>query len=205
MPDYQLGKIYLITSETNKLLYVGSTAQKYISNRITGHIKEYKKGSNCCSYKLLECDDYEYKLLKDFPCSNVQQLKREEGFWILHYKNQPDYECVNKLIAGRTNKEWYEANRDKIAEQKKEYDKKYREDIKDKIREQRKQYRENNKDKIKERQKEWYDANRDKKLARDREYYENNKDKKKEYQKEYRENNKDKIREKRKERREKNK
>tara|TARA_R110000823_G_C15757531_1_gene482613 strand:+ start:103 stop:780 length:678 start_codon:yes stop_codon:yes gene_type:complete len=212
MPDYQLGKIYLITSETNKLLYVGSTAQKYISNRITGHIRNYKNGSKkCCSYKLLECDDYNYKLLKEFPCSNVQQLKREEGFWILHYKNQTDYECVNKHIAGRTQKEYTEANRDKIKERRKIYYqenldkvkeyyqnnkdkiKEYKEENRDKIAEYHKKRRENNKDKLKEQSKIYYENNKDKK----KEYQEKNRDKikerKKEYNKIYRENNRDKI------------
>tara|TARA_R110000822_G_C15124154_1_gene474355 strand:+ start:95 stop:739 length:645 start_codon:yes stop_codon:yes gene_type:complete len=192
MPDYQLGKIYLITSETNKLLYIGSTAQKYISTRIQGHIRDHKYGSNyCCSYKLLECDDYEYKLLKDFPCSNVEQLRREEGFWILHYKNQSDYECVNKYIAGRTYKEWCETNRDKL----KEYQKEWYQKNKDKVLEEMKQYNEQNKDKKKEYDKIYSENNRDKIKEYQKEYNEQNKNKRKEYLK----NNKDKIREKKKE------
>jgi len=191
MPDYQLGKIYLITSETNKLLYVGSTCQKYISTRITGHIKDYKYGGKyCCSHKVLECDDYNYKLLKEFPCSNVQQLRREEGFWILHYKNQTDYECVNQVVAGRTWKEWRDDNIDKIAEKKKEY---YNNN-KDKIKEQVKEYQENNRDKVLEQKKEHYKNNKDKILEQRKEHYKNNRDKileqKKEYDKKRRENNK---------------
>ena len=179
MPDYQLGKLYIITSEQHKLLYVGSTAQKYISTRITGHIADYKNGSKkCCSYKVLDCDDYNYKLLKDFPCSNKQQLKREEGFWILHYKEQPDYECVNKNIAGRTPKEWEEANKDK---RKEWYD-----NNRDKKKEYDKIYKKNNKDKAKEQNKEWYQKNQDKRKEQMKEYYENNKDKIKERMREYR-------------------
>tara|TARA_R110000823_G_scaffold299733_1_gene420463 strand:- start:38 stop:724 length:687 start_codon:yes stop_codon:yes gene_type:complete len=186
MPDYQLGKIYLITSETNKLLYIGSTCQKYLSTRIQGHVSDYKNDSKkkCCSYKLLECDDYNYKLLKDFPCSNIQQLRREEGVWILHYKEQTDYECVNKNIAGRTLKEYYQKNRDKIKEY---YEanldkfKAYREANLDKA----KAYREANRDKAKA----YREANRDKA----KEYQEKNREKKKEYDKKRRENNKDKI------------
>ena len=167
MPNYKLGKLYIITSEQHKLIYIGSTAQKYISTRITGHIAGYKNGSKKCkSYKLLECDDYEYKLLKDFPCSNKQQLKREEGFWILHYKEQTDYECVNKNIAGRTKKEWCDNNKDKAKENyKKWYD--------------------NNKDKAKEHYKKWYDNNKDKAKEHSKKYYQNNKDKIKARQKEY--------------------
>ena len=198
MPDYRLGKLYIITSETNKLIYIGSTSQKYISTRISGHIKDYKNGKRKCkSYKLIECDDYNYKLLKDFPCSNKQQLKREEGFWILHYKEQPDYECVNKNIAGRTYKEWCDDNRDKIKERKKEW----RENNRDKTKEHYKKWYDNNKDKAKEHYKKWYDNNKDKAKEQSKKYYQNNKDKVKEWHrknrdkikaqmKEYRENKK---------------
>ena len=186
MPDYKFGKLYIITSEKHKLLYVGSTAQKYISTRIQGHIGQHKHGiKKCKSIKLLECDDYEYKLLKDFPCSNIQQLKREEGSWILHYKKQPDYECVNKNIAGRTRKEYCEANRDRIREQQKEYC----ENNRDKILEDKKEWYNGNKDK----RKEYLKKNKDKIREKKKEYYEKNQDKIKEQKKEYYENNKDKI------------
>jgi hypothetical protein len=152
MVNYQLGKIYIITSETNKLLYVGSTAQLYISTRLQGHIKDFKQGRiSCCSFKLMDCEDYNIKLLKEFPCCNKKQLEREEGFWILHYKEQTDYTCVNKNIAGRTNKEWREANKEYISD--------YLEANKDHISLRGKGYREANKNHIAEYSKIYYIAN----------------------------------------------
>jgi hypothetical protein len=154
MVNYQLGKIYIITSETNKLLYVGSTAQLYISTRLQGHIKDFKQGRiSCCSFKLMDCEDYNIKLLKEFPCCNKKQLEREEGFWILHYKEQTDYTCVNKNIAGRTNKEWREANKEYISE--------YREANKAHTSLRGKEYYQANKEQISEKSKEHYQANKE--------------------------------------------
>ena len=167
MVNYQLGKIYIITSETNKLLYVGSTAQKYLSSRLQEHIREFKEGRSWySSFKLMDCEDYNIKLLKEYPCCNKKQLDREEGYWTLYYKEQTDYTCVNKNIAGRTIKEWVEANKDYIADYKKEW-------------------REANKEYIALKSKEHYEANKDKYAKSGKEYREANKEHISEYHKIY--------------------
>ena len=43
MPDYQQGKIYKIVCNTTGLLYIGSTTQKFLSSRLSGHMRNYKK------------------------------------------------------------------------------------------------------------------------------------------------------------------
>ena len=80
----------------------------------------------------------------------MQELKKRKGE---HIKNN---ECVNKLVAGRTPKEYYEDNKDKI----KEHEKEYREQNKNKLKEKKKkEYQEANKDKIKEYKKEYRKQN----------------------------------------------
>ena len=160
---YSNGKIYSIRSYQTDMIYIGSTCQE-LCNRLSQHRTNYKnyllkKSRYISSFKLLEYDDYYIELIEEYPCDNKRQLNRREGDIIRQTEN-----CINKCIAGRTNKEYKTDNKDKI----KEFQKEYRENNKDKI----KEYRENNKDKIKE-------------------YRENNKDKIKEFQKEYRENNKE--------------
>ena len=150
MPDYQLGKIYKLTSPSNNLVYYGSTAQKHLSTRIAGHIREYKfylnnKGDYVYSFKVLECEDYKYELIEYYPCNNVYQLKTRERWYI------QNNECVNKVIPNRTRAEYYQDNREHILERKQNY---YQENI-DKI----KEYREANIDKIKQRENEYYKNN----------------------------------------------
>ena len=83
------------------------------------------------------------------------ELTSREGEIIRQYKSE--CECVNMCIAGRTDKEYYQDNKEKIKQYReenkeylKEYMKEYILDNKDKIQEYTKEYREDNKDKIKQ-------------------------------------------------------
>jgi len=209
MVNYQNGKIYLIVSKSNKLLYVGSTAQQYISTRIQKHLNTKQLGKQTCSScKVLDCDDYYYTLLKDYPCNNKQQLVKEEGYWIIHYKEHSEgYTCVNDRIAGRTWKEWYEANREHLSAKQKEYreankeqiaerNKDYYEKNKDELSAKNKEYRDNHKEQITEKAKEYYEVNKEQILAQKKENYEANKEQILAQKKEHYEANKSKYQEK---------
>jgi len=194
MPDYTKGKIYSVRSHKTDLIYIGSTIQP-LSVRIGTHRTDYnnylKNGKyNCKSIEIFKLDPNPYiELIINYSCNSKDELRKEEGKWIRKMK------CVNKNIAGRTKKEYYDDNKERLKEQKKEY---YNNN-KDKIKEYYKEYNEKNKDKIKE----YYNNNKDKIKEYYKEYHkeykEKNKDKIKEYhkeqQKKYREDNKDKIKE----------
>jgi hypothetical protein len=57
--------------------------------------------------------------MKNFPCENKEQLNKREGEIIR------EIGTLNKKIAGRTQKEYIEDNKDKIKEYKKEYQEKH--------------------------------------------------------------------------------
>ena len=161
--DYKNGKIYSIRSYQTDQIYIGSTTQS-LSKRFSKHKSDYKKYIKCnnicyiSSFKILQFEDAYIELLEECPCENKEQLCKREGELIRIY------DCVNKVISGRTRKEYKEQNKDKI-----------------------KEYYDKNKDTILEKQKILYQENKDKK----KEYYNKNKDKIKEYQKIYRAKNKD--------------
>ena len=118
------------------------------------------------------------------------QLNKKEGEYIRALS------CINKNIAGRTQKEYIEDNKDKIKDyyqnNKELINEKAREryeDNKEKVNERRKDYYKKNKELINEKHREYRENNKEKQ----REYYENNKEKISEYGKEYREKNKEKI------------
>lgn len=137
--DYSKGKIYSIRSYKTDLIYIGSTCQP-LSKRLNMHKASYnyylKNGTlKYMSSKIYELDDSPYiELIKNYPCSCLDELRREEG------KHIRSMECVNKKVEGRTKKEWYNDNK----EQRLEYQKEYYENNKEKV----KEYREQNKDKI---------------------------------------------------------
>lgn len=173
-PRYQNGKIYKLVSNITDKIYIGSTCVS-LAKRLYGHKKkfeQFKNGTrdNCSSSKeLFEIDpNIKIILIEDFPCRSKNELERRERF---HIETNV---CVNKTIPTRTNKEYYEQNRDKISEKRKEY-------------------REQNKDKISEKDREKYEQNKDEVLARNREYYQQHKGEVLAHIKEYQKANRDKI------------
>ena len=152
MVNYQLGKIYSIRTHLNlDEFYIGSTAQQYLSQRYAEHIIKYKKGYLEERSKYLfdkyGIDNCYIELLESYSCNSKDELRQREGF---HQRQYIGKGLVNKRIEGMTqkeyNKQYYETNKEKIAEYKKEYSEKNKE----KILEKHKEYYEKNKEKINE-------------------------------------------------------
>ena len=113
MPDYSLGKIYCIRSYQTDKIYIGSTCQKYLSTRFQYH----KLITNTTNSKtIIDYGDAYIELLENFPCASKQELHKREGELIRIHKNN----CVNRCIAGRTNKQYREDNKEAINEHKKQ-------------------------------------------------------------------------------------
>ena len=172
MPNYLNGKLYTIRSHQTDKVYVGSTTQT-LSVRMAGHRKDFKrynKGlySYVSSFELLKYDDAYIELIELYPCNSKVELDRGEG---IHIRQM---DCVNKYIAGRTSAEYYQDNKEKIAERNKQY----YQDNKEQFKEYNDEYRQNNKEQLNE-----YHV----------EYRQNNKEYFKEYFKEYRQKNREKI------------
>ena len=113
---YKNGKIYkIINPGMSGLVYYGSTAET-LKKRMSKH-----KGKHnlCCSKVLFEYGTAEIVLIENYPCNSRKELNRREGEY------QLGNECINHNIAGRTkeecNKIHYQANKEKISEQKKIY------------------------------------------------------------------------------------
>jgi len=113
MNKYDNGKIYKIVDDTNDNIYIGSTIEKYISRRLQGHKKTYNryiKGNNkggLSSIEIIKNGSYHIELIENFPCKNRMELEKRERYYI------ESLECVNKVIPGRTPKEYHLANKEK--------------------------------------------------------------------------------------------
>jgi len=203
MNKFENGKIYKIVDDSNNNIYIGSTIQKYISTRLSGHRMSYKKyietnKQYMTSFEILKNNNYHMELIELYPCKNSISLRTRERYWI------DQLECVNKQMPVRTDEELKEygreyrvTNKEKIKQTYKEYYIANKESISEKSREYRKTHKEekkkmdklysiNNKEKIKQTQKEYYIANKEKIKQTSKLHYENNKDKNKEREKEIR-------------------
>ena len=157
MPDYSKGKIYTIRCKTDDtLIYVGSTIQplsvRYGAHKVTSNNAKHQ---NNLLYRNINnnWDNWYIELYEENPCENKEQLGKREGEVIRLIGT------LNSRIEGRTKREYYEDNTNKILEQMKqhykankenrlEYQKIYYEIHKDNILEKRKQYYYNKKNNI---------------------------------------------------------
>jgi len=82
MPNYQNGKIYKITNSNDNKVYIGSTV-KNLNDRMANHrhnIKndEKKKSKLYQHIKKVGKDKFKIKLVKNYPCNNLNELKYKE-------------------------------------------------------------------------------------------------------------------------------
>jgi hypothetical protein len=123
MVNYSNGKIYKIESHSGDKIYIGSTTKQYLSQRMDKHRADYKfwkngKGGKIRSFELF--DEYGIEncsiiLLELFPCNTKDELVSRESFYIR------TFDCVNKVIPGRSLSEWRDENKGSINKWHKEY------------------------------------------------------------------------------------
>ena len=159
--DYNNGKIYTIRSHQTEDIYIGSTCSP-LHKRLYFHktnLKSWNKTNKryMTSFEIMKYDDAYIELLEDYPCPSKTHLNRREGRFIRNM------DCVNKFVAGRTKSEYYQDNKEDIAQ--------YYQDHK----EERAQYYQDNKEDISQHKKQYYQDNKEKILEYAREYYMNNK------------------------------
>ena len=123
MNRYEKGKIYEIVDVGYTMTYIGSTCEP-LCNRFAKHKQKYKQYTNNkadCDRRVNRIfDEYgvencKIELIESFPCHTREELLRQEG------KHIRENDCVNKIVSGRTQKEYWDEHREHILQRKKEY------------------------------------------------------------------------------------
>ena len=199
MVNYQQGKIYKIVCNTSGLVYIGSTCQKSLSQRLSEHVSNYKqyliqKKNYISSFELIKHGNYDIILIENSPCNTKDELYMRERFQCVNMVNPIRLKEDNK----KYNKKYYQENqereklrRKKYLEENKEkvkiYHHNYHEKNKEKCNLISKRYREENREKIQLLYKKYCNENKEKEKLRHKKYYDENKDKTKLYTQNYRE------------------
>ena len=144
MPDYQKGKIYKIWSPHSDDIYIGSSTQD-----LAVRMGKHRSDMDCTAKSIINLGEAKIELIELYPCNSKIELNKREGYFIR------SLDCVNICISGRTKKEYYEENKEKVAGQTKIY----RENNKEIISKKMKAYREANKEQLAEKLKVYYAAN----------------------------------------------
>ena len=158
MSKFQNGQIYKIVDVGYNKCYIGSTCEE-LSQRMArhrSHYKSYLKGQHghTKSFDIFNeygIDNCKIEWVENYPCNSKKELEAREG---IHIKNNT---CVNKNVAGRTDKE-------------------YREDNKEAIRQSYNNWKENNKEKYQTYQKQWQNDNKEHLQDYKHNWYENDKE-----------------------------
>ncbi len=151
---YLNGKIYTIRSYLTDDIYIGSTClplHKRLYAHRDGYNRYIKNGKYVSSYDILNFADHYIELLEAFPCNSKAELLKKEGEYIRSMT------CVNRCIAGRSQKEYYTDNKDEILEHCRKY-------------------RATNNKRIVEEKREYYKTNKEIVLLKIREHYKEHKD-----------------------------
>ena len=111
MPNYANGKIYKIVGDTGATYY-GSTVQS-----LKARMRRHRNSKDTSAYRdIISKMDYEMILIENYPCESKKELNEREGWYI---RENP---CVNRQVAGRTQKQWVAENLEHIKmNQKKRY------------------------------------------------------------------------------------
>ena len=141
-------------------IYIGSTANEYLSERMAEHRKSYRSWKKGISKKTMVFDlfdKYDVQnckiiLLESVNVNSKDELKQKEANHIKTNK------CVNKMMPNRTPKQYYQDNKEYLNNR----NKLYQENNKDKLLEYSKQYRDENKEQKKETDKAYREANKEK-------------------------------------------
>lgn len=174
--DYANGKIYCIKSPYTEQVYIGSTVMNKLSQRMANHRSSYQYYLNSgkgytTSFEIIKKGDAYIELIESYPCNNVYELQKKEGFYIKTTLNR-----INKVIAGRTYKEYRIDNYDKI----KERDKHYRDTHPEYIKQKNTNYYKNNIEEEKKRKLQYYHDHKEELTKKNIEYNKKNKERIKE-------------------------
>ncbi len=116
---YKTAKVYKIVDNTNGNIYIGSTC-KSLCKRLAQHRYDYKKylsgeSHYMSSFEVLKNENYNIVLIENVEnCISKEELLKRERFYI------DSLDCVNKVIPGRTHKEYYVVNKEGILQKQKE-------------------------------------------------------------------------------------
>ena len=180
---YQNGKIYKVVDVGYNKTYYGSTIEP-LCKRIgkhRGHYKEHNKGTEgrVSVYDIFDefgVENWKIELVELYPCNSITELKRREGEII------KANDCVNKLIAGRTLKEWVDENRTRLNQKRNERrqanptpflerGRRFYRENREKILEEKKLYHLKNRETRLEKQQEYYYKDQSRILEQKKEYY----------------------------------
>jgi len=180
-PNYSDSKIYkLVNHVTGEILYIGSTTQHYLCQRMACHRSRTRDKKHQYRQKIHDIleeqglSNIRIELIEKYPCNSRHELeKREDDLMLSHDLHGKG----NKNRACRSPQQYQKDHPEKC----RGYQKKYRETHKELIQKKQHEYYMNNIEKIKKNNQEYRIKNKDKLKISSKLYREKNQEKIKAY------------------------
>lgn len=103
--NLQLAKIYKVVNLEEDKVYYGSTCDRLLCSRMSKH-RSANRRFNREIGDLSKCKIF---LVEEYPCLTIEQLRKRERYYI------ENFPCINKNIPGRTKKEYYKDNKERLS------------------------------------------------------------------------------------------
>jgi hypothetical protein len=116
--------IYKICCNKTNRCYIGSTTTK-LNRRINKHKSDYKlfiegkQNNKCSSIEILRENDYQIIILEEIEVLTLEELN--ERYKIERKYIESNLNSVNKIIPSRTEKEYYQINREVKLQRQNDY------------------------------------------------------------------------------------
>ena len=99
MTKYERNKIFRLVCKATDRCYIGFSCEKYLSNRLAGMRKQYRRweqgnGVHSVVYDLLDSEDYYIELLENFPCESSEQAQARVRHYMKQYTNCVEKRCT---------------------------------------------------------------------------------------------------------------
>ena len=205
--EHKTDNIYIYLWEEFNTIYVGRTINPKSRHYQHRHIPTEK------TYQFSSEHGVEHpKMIIIENDLSIDEGVEREKYWIEHYRNETNYNVLNKSCGGQYGREkiytddeikqhqkkYYQENKEKIKETKRKYRKKnkeellikqkqYRKEHREEILIQRKKHREENREKILEYKRNYREKHKEELRLKAKKYWEEHREEKKEYDKKYRE------------------
>ena len=107
----EYGKIYKLECNETDMIYYGSTCQRYLCNRKTTHLSNYKDfltgkfKHNLTAFQILKNMNFKMTLVENYPCKSREELEYRERYYI------ENFECINTSIPRKTVEEQKETKK----------------------------------------------------------------------------------------------
>ena len=93
-PDYNNGKIFIISSESTDKVYYGATVLT-LNDELHNHTHNYPK-SRYESGPIVKYGNARIQHVEFYPCSSVEELEDRHAYYIMNNRDK----CINKRIPG---------------------------------------------------------------------------------------------------------